>query len=631
MSKRISSFSRTVLRFVATFQLLWALVSCRALHAQEWTAYAGDGSGSHYSKLAEITTANVMKLQVAWSFHTGDVSDGSELPAHSSFETTPLVVGGKMYITTPFSRLIALDPETGKQLWAFDPKIDMDMTYPLFVNRGAAWWSDGTSRRIFLGTLDGRLFSIDPDTGKPDNQFGKNGFVDLRPGVAEDYPDKHLGMTSPPVIYKDVVICGSITADAEPQGPKGDVRAYDARTGKQLWVFHSAALPGEFGGDTWAKDSWKNRSAVNAWSLLSVDTQRGIAYIPLTSAGYDNYGGDRKGADLFSDSLVALDALTGKRIWHYQIIHHDIWDYDLPSQPNLVEVKRNGEMVPAVAIVTKSGFTFVFDRVTGKPLFDIKEVPIPKSDIPGEEASPTEPEPVLPRAFARQSMTPDQLTNVSPESHDFCSKLLEGAILGSVYTPISTRPTLFWPGSLGGANWGGPSYDPETRTLYVNSQDIGNYVHMVKTPDGASVPYRSRGVQKSSSKFIDQNGNPCQLPPWGSLTAINLDTGEFRWRSVLGVVDSLIAKGVPPTGTANLGGSLVTAGGLLFIGATDDARFRAFDKKTGAELWTVKLPAAAHASPMTFTGPRTKKQFVVIAVGGGGKKYSDTLVAYSLP
>jgi glucose dehydrogenase len=627
----LKSHSMRLLQHSPSLLIAGFMILSNHLQAQEWTAYAGDTSGSHYSKLAEITPANVSKLQIAWSYHTGDVSDGTDLPAHSSFETTPLVVNGRMFITTPFSRLIALDPETGKELWTFDPKIDKDMTYPLFVSRGAAWWSDSTSQRIFLGTLDGRLFSINPETGKPDNSFGRNGYVDLRPGVAEQYPDKHLGMTSPPVIYKDVVICGSITADAEPQGPKGDIRGFDARTGKQLWVFHAVAQGGEFGNDTWEGDSWKNRSAVNAWTNLTIDTQRGIAYIPLTSPGYDNYGGDRKGADLFSDSIVALDALTGKRLWHYQIIHHDIWDYDMPSQPNLVDVKRDGKLIPGVAVVTKSGFTFVFDRVTGKPLFDIKEVATPKSDVPGEEAYPTQPHPVLPKAFARQSMTRDELTNVSQESHDFCAGLLQETILGSVYTPISTKPTIFWPGSLGGANWGGPSYDPETRTLYVNSQDYGNYVQMVKTPDGASIPYRSHAVGKHGSKFVDQNGYPCQLPPWGSLTAINLDTGEFRWRSVLGVIDDLMEKGVPPTGVANLGGSLVTAGGLLFIGATDDARFRAFDKKTGKEIWTVKLPATAHASPMTFTGPKTKKQFVVIAVGGGGKKYSDTLVAYSLP
>ncbi|MBT9333372.1 pyrroloquinoline quinone-dependent dehydrogenase [Paracidobacterium acidisoli] len=604
-----------------------------SLHAQQWLSYSGDPGGTRYSPLKQINTKNVGRLEVAWTFHTGDMSDGQtgDWPAHSSFETSPLVVNGRMYITTPFSRVIALDPETGKQIWAFDPKIDPNMTYPLLVNRGAAWWSDGTQHRIFLGTLDGRLISIDPETGKPDPAFGKDGSVDLRLGVAEDFPDKHLGMTSPPVIYKNVVICGSITADAEPKGPRGDVRAFDARTGKLLWVFHTVPREGEFGHDTWQGDGWKDRSAVNAWSNLSVDTERGIVFLPLTSPGYDNYGADRKGADLFSDSLVALNATTGKMIWYYQIIHHDLWDYDLPAQPVLVDVKRNGKIIPAVAQVTKSGFTFVFNRVNGKPLFDVQEKPIPSSDVPGEQASPTEPFPVLPKPFARQSFTADELTNVSQESHDFCAKLLAGAHLDKVYVPISTNPTIFFPGSLGGANWGGASFDPRTRTLFVNSQDLGNFVHMVQSSSGASVSYRSRPMQKRSSKFVDQDGNPCQMPPWGSLTAIDLDTGAFRWQSTLGVVDSLIAKGVPPTGAPNLGGSLVTAGGLVFIGATDDARFRAFDEKTGKEIWTVKLPASAHASPITFTGPKSKKQYVVIAAGGGGKKYSDSLIAWTLP
>lgn len=602
------------------------------LSAQEWRAYGGDSGGSRYSKLTEINRDNVTKLKVAWIYHTGDFSDGTTYAAHSAFESAPLVVNGVMYVTTPFSRLIALDAETGKQLWVFDPKLDMDRTYPLFVSRGAAWWSDGEKQRVLLGTLDGRLFSIDARTGKQDDSFGMAGWIDLRPGVAEDYPDKHYGMTSPPAIYKNVVICGSITADAEPLGPKGDVRGFDVRTGKQLWVFHTVPLKGEFGNDTWEGDSWKGRAAVNAWSNLSIDTERGIVFLPLTSPAMDTYGGDRKGAGLFGDSLVALDAATGKRLWHFQTIHHDLWDYDIPAQPNLVEVKRGDRLIPAVAQVTKTGFTFVFDRVTGKPLFDIEEVPVPKSEVEGEQASPTQPRPVKPPPFARQSFRADELTDVTPESHAYCAKLLEGGtVLGSVFTPIALRPTIFFPGTLGGANWGGASYDPQTRTLYVNSQDFGSFVHMVKRPEGSAVPYRSQSVNKNSSKFVDQDLNPCQKPPWGSLTAINLDTGEFRWRSVLGVVDALIAKGVPPTGSQNLGGSLITAGGLVFIGATNDKRFRAFDKNTGKEIWTVMLPASAHSTPVTFLGEKTKKQFVVIAAGGGNKEYSDALVAYTLP
>ena len=605
------------------------------LGAQDWTAYGGDPGGSRYSRLNQITRANVGRLQVAWTYHTGDMSDGSKYAAHSTFECTPLYAGGVLYVTTPFSRLIALDAETGKELWTFDPKIDMDFTYPLFVSRGAAWWSDGVRHRILLGTLDGRLFSIDAKTGKPDDSFGMAGWIDLRKDVADQYPDKHYGMTSAPAIYKNIVICGNITADAEPLGPKGDVRGFDVRTGKQLWVFHTVAQKGEFGNDTWEGNSWQNRAAVNPWSNLSVDTERGIVYLPLTSPATDTYGGDRKGAGLFGDSLVALDATTGKRLWHFQTVHHDLWDYDLPAQPNLVEVKRNGRLIPAIAQVTKTGFTFVFDRVTGKPLFDIEEVPVPKSEVEGEQAWPTQPRPVKPPPFARQSIAANELANLTPESAEYCAKLLEGGtVLGSVYTPIGLKPTVYFPGTLGGANWGGASYDPETRTLFVNSQDLGSLVHMVQRPEGSAIPFRSQGVNRNSNKFVDQDLNPCQKPPWGSLTAIDLDSGEFRWRSVLGVVDALIAKGIPPTGIANLGGSLVTAGGLVFIGATNDRRFRAFDKETGKEIWTVMLPASAHASPMTFLGEKSKKQFIVIAAGGGNPAnhdLSDTLIAYRLP
>ncbi len=604
------------------------------LVAQQWTSYAGDPGGSKHSTLTQINRSNVARLKVAWTFHTGDVSDGSEYPVRSAFEATPLVIDGVMYVTTPYSRLIALDAETGKQLWAFDPKIDKEKSRNLFISRGAAWWSDGKKARIFLGTLDGQLYSIDTRNGKPDDSFGAAGYIDLRKGVADKFPDRAYSMTSPPAIYKDLVICGSLTADGEPQGPKGDVRAFDVHTGKQMWIFHTVAQKGEFGGDTWEGDSAKDRAAVNPWSILSVDVKRGILFLPLTSPATDYYGGDRKGAGLFGDSLVALDAATGKRLWHFQTVHHDLWDYDLPAQPNLVEVKRDGRLVPAVAQVTKTGFTFVFDRLTGKPLFDIKEVPVAKSEVPGEQAWPTQPRPVKPPPYARQSMTRDELTDVTPESRAYCAKLLEGAVISDIFTPIGLKPTLLFPGTNGGANWGGASYDPDTRTLYVNSMDAGMLYRMEERPAGSLIPYRPRGLGSPNSRFWDKDLNPCQKPPWGFLTAIDLDAGEFRWRSELGVVDALLEKGLPPTGSPNLGGSLATAGGLVFIGATNDKRFRAFDKDTGKEIWTTRLPASGHATPMTFMGTKSKKQFVVIAAGGGnkyGSDFSDSLVAYTLP
>jgi quinoprotein glucose dehydrogenase len=621
-----------VMRFEKLLQCFFS-IAC-LLRGQEWPAYSGDSGGSKYSPLKQINRENVARLRVAWKYHAGDVSDGSEHATRSAFESTPLVVGGVLYVTTPFGRLIALDAETGKKLWDFDPKIDKDKSANLFVSRGAAWWSGDTKRRIFLGTLDGRLFSIDPTTGKPDDSFGAAGFIDLRQGVADQYPNRAYGMTSPPAIFKNLVICGSLTADGEPRGPQGDVRAFDARTGKQVWVFHTVARKGEFGNDTWEGDSWKNRSAVNAWSMLSVDTALGILFLPLTSPGVDFYGGDRKGAGLFGDSLVALDAATGKRLWHFQTVHHNLWDYDLPAQPNLVEVRRDGRLIPAVAQITKTGFTFVFDRVSGKPIFDIVEAPVPKSEVPEEQAWPTQPRPVKPPPYARQSMRRDELTDVTPESRAYCTKLLEGAVIGDIFTPIGLKPTVVFPGTNGGANWGGASYDPETRTLYVNSMDVGMLYLMEPRPEGSVIPFRTKGSGTLSSRFWDEQLNPYQKPPWGFLTAISLDTGDFRWRSVLGVVDELIAKGVPPTGSPNIGGSLVTAGGLVFIGATNDRRFRAFDKESGEEIWTTMLPASAHATPMTFTGKQSQKQFVVIAAGGGNKysnDFSDTLVAYSLP
>jgi len=618
----------TTARSIAT---ALCLLTSTALLAQDWTAYGGDPGGTRYSALKQINLANVKDLKVAWEFHTGDVSDGTTLPVHSSFEATPLVVNGVMYLSTPFSRVIALNPETGKQLWAFDPKLDTRVKFPLYVSRGVAWWTDGKSSRVILGTLDGRLISLDPKSGKPDPAFGNAGTVDLRKGVAEDFPDKHLGMTSPPAVYKNVIICGSITADEQPKGPRGDIRAFDARTGKLLWTFHSAARPGEFGAETWDHDSAKDRAAVNAWSILSVDTQRGIVYVPLTSPGYDYYGGERPGNDLFSDSLVALNATTGKRLWHYQVIHHDVWDYDLPSQPTLIDIKQAGKNIPAVVVETKSGLAFTFNRVTGKPIWPINETPVPQSDVPGEQTSPTQPIPSKPAPFARTTFTQDDLTNISPQAHDYCANLLKGATLGGSYTPIGLKPTLYWPGSLGGANWGSGSFDPQTHLFYINGSNIGNFQVMEKAPEGSEAAYRARGVTKGGTKFVDQDGYPCQRPPWGVLTAINMDSGEVQWQSTLGVVDALLAKGLPPTGISNIGGPLVTAGGLVFIGATNDGRFRAFDKQTGKEIWTVMLPAAAHATPMTYMGAATKKQYVVIAAGGGGKKYSDTLVAYSLP
>jgi len=611
----------------------WLFAAGSGVFAQQWLHYGGDAGAQRYSPLKQVHRGNVGSLRVAWTYRTGELEAAPGSPYRLAFEATPLVVDGAMYFTTPFNRLIALDAETGKERWIFDPEMDRQDPVNLFLHRGAAYWTDGKRRRLFYGTLRGRLYAIDAQTGRPDPAFGAKGSVDLRQGVADRFPGKGYGMTSPPAIYRNLVICGSLTADGEPQGPSGDVRAFDARSGQEVWRFHVVPRPGEFGHDTWAPGSWKDRAAVNAWSILTVDTERGLVFLPLTSPATDFYGGDRTGANLFGDSVVALDALTGKRVWHFQTVHHNLWDYDLPAAPVLVEVTRNRKKVPAVAQVTKTGFVFLLDRLTGKPLFEVEERPVPKSEVPGEEAWPTQPFPVKPPPFARQSMRPDELTNVTPESRAFCAKLVEDAVFGSLYTPVGLKPTVLFPGTNGGANWGGASFDPATQTLYVNSMDVGMLYRMVERPAGSQIPYRTQGLGTPNSRFWDRQMLPCQQPPWGHLTAIDLNRGDFRWRSVLGVVEALIEKGIPPTGTSNIGGSLVTAGGLVFIGATNDARFRAFDKDTGKELWAARLPASAHASPMTYKG-KSGKQYVAIAAGGGNKynaAVSDTLVVFSLP
>ena len=623
---RLDKCPMRILPLSVCFALLFTLPSA----AQQWRYYGGDAGAMKYSPLEQINRSNVEQLEPAWQFDAGDASDGKTTsPYRSAFEATPLVVDGVMYVVSAFHRVFALDPETGKQLWMFDSKLDKARRVMLYNHRGVSYWSSGEKKRIFLGNQDGRLFSIDAETGKPDPEFGDNGRVNLEEGMMQA-PGRY-GLTSPVAVCRDVVIAGGWVTDTTPRGPSGDIRGFDAHTGKLLWRFHTVPREGEFGHDTWEGDSWRDRGGVNAWSIITADLDNGLAFVPLTSPSYDYYGGDRGGDNLFSDSIVALDCETGKRRWHFQTIHHDLWDWDLPSPPSLVTVIRDGKKIPAVTVIAKTGFVFVFNRLNGEPLFPIEERPVPKGDIPGEYYSPTQPFPAKPPPVARQSMTQDEITDVTPESRAECLEMTKDAVIdGPLFGPIHKKLTVQFPGTNGGPNWGGGSFDPETHTLYVNSMDVGAFTRMIPR-EGREIPWRRRGTKWG--RFWDSNQYPCQKPPWAHLTAIDLNSGEFRWRVVLGEIDELTKRGVPKTGTSNLGGSIVTKGGLVFIAATNDDRFRAFDKDTGEQLWETRLPASGHATPMTYIG-EDGRQYVAIAAGGGNKynkKYMGKLIVYALP
>ena len=601
----------------------------------DWRSYGGDPGGRRYSTLTEIDRGNVGRLKRAWTYHTADLEEARPGSQPIAFESTPLAVDGMLYVSTPSGRVIALDGDTGREAWTFRPSPRDGRKEARGAHRGVSYWesSDGTARRILGATPDGRLFALDATTGRLRTEFGREGMVDLRAGVADRWPEARFGVSSPPAIYRDLVITGSLLQEYPARGPAGDVRAYDVRTGALVWQFHTVPRPGERGHDTWEGEDWKDRSGVNVWSVMSVDTERGLVFLPLGSATYDFYGGDRKGANLYANALVALDAATGAVVWHFQTVHHDLWDYDLPAQPTLVTVRKDGRDVAAVAQVSKSGFVFVLDRVTGQPLFPVEERPVPASTVPGEAASPTQPIPVRPPPLVRQSITREQLSTVTPESNRTCTELFDTVRTGPLFTPPGLALTLTFPGTLGGATWSGGAFDPARRRLYVNVNEVGALGGLQPLGPNAPLPYRRAGSGGEYARFWDDNRWPCQQPPWGTLNAIDLDAGAIAWTVPLGVVDELVARGVPPTGTPSLGGAIATVGGLVFIAGTNDARLRAFDADSGRELWADRLEASGHATPMTYQG-RSGRQFVVIAAGGGGylsRTTSDVVAAYALP
>lgn len=598
--------------------------------SEDWLSVGGDRGCMRYSTLAQINRENIDQLEVAWEYKTGELAAGKA----KIMECTPLVIQGVMYITSGHLKVIALNAATGQELWRFDPFASHGPKHGLAsggVNRGVAYWSDGLPdgmRRILHGTSDGQLYSLDAATGKLDPNFGSGGVKDLREDLEMDLSRMPYGPTSAPAILGDLVVVGFSCGEGPGPAAPGDVRAFDVRTGKQMWRFHTVPREGEFGNETWEGDSWRNRGAANAWGGYSVDTERGMVFAGLGSAAFDFYGGDRKGQNLFANCTIALDGKTGKRLWHFQTLHHDLWDHDIPIYPNLVTVQHEGQTIDAVAQVTKTGYVYLFDRESGKPLFEIEERPVTPSDVEGEQAWPTQPIPTKPPPFSTLSMTEANVTNIGDANRKSVLDTLSKIRGGPEFNPPSLHGTVVIPGFHGGATWSGASFDPETGHLYVNSNNQPNIVTLVKTDPGSTYPYRITGY----NKFLDHEGYPAIEPPWGLLNAIDLNSGEIAWQVPLGEYPELTARGIPQTGTESFGGTIVTAGGLVFIGGTLDEMFHAFDKTTGELLWQHKLPAGGYATPSTYSVDG--RQFVVIPASGGGKlrtEPGDSIVAFSLP
>jgi quinoprotein glucose dehydrogenase len=592
-------------------------IATLGLAQTEWTSYGNDPGAMRYSTATQITAANVSKLALAWTFPTG--KPGSE--------AIPIIVNGVMYITAP-DGVYALVPETGQLLWKYQAT-------PVAL-RGLAYWpgANGLNPRVFSGNGP-FLLALDVTTGKPAPGFANEGRLDLTTGVMGDLKKARYALQSPPAVFGDVVITGCSNGEGSPTlGAYGDIRGWDAKTGKLLWTFHTVPRPGEPGAETWPPDAWKNRSGTNAWGFFTIDTKRGIVYTPIGAPTSDFYGADRAGDGLYGNSLVALDARTGERKWSRQIVHHDIWDYDLAAPPALFDIRRGAEVIPAVAQITKMGLLFVFNRVTGEPVYGMEERPVPQSSVPGEVTAKTQPFPLKPPPLARNTFAIGDIYDRSPDQARFCKDLFEKnqMTIGGPYTPLPLAGNaLFYPSTLGGGNWGGVSIDPRMGRLFVNIMNLGQWGHMEKRDS----EYVRTSAYGTYARFWNRETHvPCQNPPFGELVAIDLASGDIAWRSVLGTVDSLEAIGVHNTGALNIGGSIATAGGLVFIGATNDSRFRAFDSKTGKLLWEAKLAASGHTSPVTYMGRDGRQYVALMATGGGGflgGGLSNSLVAFALP
>jgi quinoprotein glucose dehydrogenase len=660
-----------------------------------WPAYGGNPEDNRYSSLKEINTTNAGKLQIAWTYDTQDVASASE--------TQPIEINGTLYGVTPTHKVVALDAAMGKLRWRFDSGIA-----GRGPNRGVTYWSSGNEQRIFAG-VQSFIYALNAQTGEVIKTFGNDGRIDLRDGLGREPATLSIVLTTPGVVYKDLLIAGGRDPESLP-APPGDIRAYDVRTGKVRWSFHTIPHPGETGYETWPKDAWQYSGAANNWAGMALDEKRGIVYVPTGSAATDFYGADRIGDNLFANTLLALNAATGERIWHFQAVKHDLWDRDFPSPPTLVTVMRDGKTIDAVAQATKQGWLYLFDRTNGKPLFPIEYRRYPASTVPGEATAETQPLPAKPAPFARQLLTAGMLSNRTPEIHRWALEQFSKFRSEGQFIPLGLgQETVIFPGFDGGAEWGGSAFDPETGLYYVNANDLAWTSSIVESGSGGSrsavssrqlyltncagchgedlagqlpqfpslvdvrsrlsepqvvrtirqgggrmaafpnlsageataiaqyvLSRTSRELESAAApvdprinrkyrftgyhKWLDPDGYPAVSPPWGTLSAINLNSGEYAWKIPLGEYPELAAKGMKDTGTENYGGPIVTAGGLVFIAATNfDNKFRAFDKRTGKLLWETTLPLAGNATPITYeSGGR---QYVVIySTGGKGER-----------
>jgi quinoprotein glucose dehydrogenase len=688
------------------FAVMMAVCAWSQTNYRGWEAYGGGPDSIHYSSLSQVNRTNVHQLKVAWVYDSGDASRGSQI------QSNPIIVKGVMYTVTPSMLVVAVNAANGKEIWRYDPLHGERAGHP---SRGVSYWSDGDAARIFV-TVRHELLSLDARTGKPDARFGNKGRVDMRDAFDRPKAEVSLTVTTPGVVFEDLLILGSSVAENLPSTP-GDIRAYDVRSGKLRWVFHTIPRPGEPGHETWPPDAWKHTGGANNWAGLSVDVKRGLVFVPTGSAAFDFYGADRHGDNLYANSLVCLDARTGKYKWHFQTIRHDVWDLDLPQPPVLVTVTRNGKRVDAVAQAGKDGYVWVLDRETGESLFPYEERPVPASGVDGERLATKQKFPLKPAPFVRQVFTEETVTRRTPEAHEAVLAHLRTLDYGDRFTPPSTRGTVLFPGFSGGAEWGGSAWDPETNLFYVNANEIpwilrlvpagevteqamtsrlyrtqcaachradkkgappeypaltglaGKFkeedlARLIRTGSGRMPGFASLGegaiagltkylldevdrevavasrkkpavrlkyTSDGYNKFEDPDGYPANTPPWGTLSAIHLDTGEYAFQVPLGEYPELVAKGIRNTGMENHGGGIVTAGGLFFIGATPyDKKFRAFDKLTGKLLWETTLPFACNTTPSMYE--LDGKQYLLVPAGGGrGRESGSQFLAFTLP